>query len=67
MTPASNFCSHDTRDNAVGQDFPVANDMDEELLLITKLALCISTIGSYLPGPRALLFRRQKMRSPSTW
>ena len=30
------------------------------------LALCISTIRSYLPGPRALLIRRQKMPNPST-
>ena len=39
---------------------------EEKLLLITKLALCISTIRSYLPGPRALLIRRQKMPNPST-
>ena len=30
------------------------------------LALCISTIRSYLPGPRALRLRRQKMPNPST-
>ena len=35
-------------------------------LLITKLALCIYTIRSYLPGPRGLRFRPQKMPNPST-
>ena len=30
------------------------------------LALCIYTIRSYLPGPRGLRFRPQKMPNPST-